>query len=381
MTSNEKNQNRWREFCYDLIEAKANNILEDPYQKLIEQGLRQLSWSKAKGEICSKQQIKIGSHNSLEPDITLKINNVPQFVIEVKKPNNKLTSNQILQLLSYMRQIKVCFGLYIGDRISLFYDDNSEEPINVWNVELDSDDEEGWRFIDFFSRNSFNSERLEIFCKERLKEIISIKGLLSISEKLEGPNGGTYLKEMLEDYLIRIKSFDHSLTKKMLQKFNIIVQLSDKTNDDISDKTIESSANNVDSRYIIEKHNRTARNKSSKDRTKYSLDGVNYYGKNRFVREVIIQFLSQKPNLKYDQLKQIFTDNLQGSYGVIKSLNELSQSKHDLEDLKSRYWMDDDMLLQSADNVRFAVCNQWGRYNFPNIIQLMNKWGWDFIKE
>lgn len=43
--------------------------------------------------------------------------------------------------------------------------------------------------------------------------------------------------------------------------------------------------------------------------------------------------------------------------------------------------MDDDMLLQSADNVRFAVCNQWGRYNFPNIIQLMNKWGWDFIKE
>ena len=181
MTSNEKNQNRWREFCYDLIEAKANNILEEPYQKMIEQGLRQLNWSKAKGEICSKQQIKIGSRNSLEPDITLKINNVPQFVIEVKKPNNKLTSNQILQLLSYMRQIKVCFGLYIGDRISLFYDDNSEELINVWNVELDSDDEEGWRFIDFFSRNSFNSERLEIFCKERLKEIISIKGLLSIS--------------------------------------------------------------------------------------------------------------------------------------------------------------------------------------------------------
>ena len=51
MTSHEKNQNRWREFCYDLIEAAKADILEDPYQDLIEQGLRVLNWSKPKGEI------------------------------------------------------------------------------------------------------------------------------------------------------------------------------------------------------------------------------------------------------------------------------------------------------------------------------------------
>ena len=49
MTNHEKNQNRWREFCYDLIEAAKDGILESPYQDMIEQGLRQLNWSKANG--------------------------------------------------------------------------------------------------------------------------------------------------------------------------------------------------------------------------------------------------------------------------------------------------------------------------------------------
>ena len=41
-----------------------------------------LNRSKPKGEICPKERIKIGSHNKLEPDITLKINERSVFVIE-----------------------------------------------------------------------------------------------------------------------------------------------------------------------------------------------------------------------------------------------------------------------------------------------------------
>ena len=171
MTSHEKNQNRWREFCSDLVEAAKADVLEDPYQDLIEQGLRVLNWSKPKGEICPKERIKIGSHNKLEPDITLKINERSVFVIEVKRPRNKLNEDQILQLVSYMRQRRVPFGLYIGDRIALFYDDSTNEPTEVWSLNIDSEADEGWRFVDFFARGSFNEERLNIFCKERMNEI------------------------------------------------------------------------------------------------------------------------------------------------------------------------------------------------------------------
>ena len=35
MTSHERNQNKWREFCFDLIAAAKDDILEDPYQEMI----------------------------------------------------------------------------------------------------------------------------------------------------------------------------------------------------------------------------------------------------------------------------------------------------------------------------------------------------------
>ena len=38
-------------------------------------------------------------------------------------------------------------------------------------------------------------------------------------------------------------------------------------------------------------------------------------------------------------------------------------------------------LLKTADGVRFAVCNQWGAYNIPNIFRVMEKWGWNVIKD
>ena len=42
--------------------------------------------------------------------------------------------------------------------------------------------------------------------------------------------------------------------------------------------------------------------------------------------------------------------------------------------------MKEDELLRTADGVRFAVCNQWGAYNIPNIFRVMEKWGWNIIK-
>ena len=63
----------WQEFCYDLIEAREKDTTEDVYQELVESNLRQLGWSKVRGEICPKERINVGSHNQIEPDITIKL--------------------------------------------------------------------------------------------------------------------------------------------------------------------------------------------------------------------------------------------------------------------------------------------------------------------
>jgi hypothetical protein len=381
MTSHEKNQNRWREFCYDLIEAAKADVLEDPYQDLIEQGLRVLNWSKPKGEISPKERIKIGSHNKLEPDITLKINDRSVLVIEVKRPRNKLNEDQILQLVSYMRQRRVPFGLYIGDRIALFYDDSTNEPTEVWSLNIDSEADEGWRFVDFFARGSFNEERLDIFCKERMNEIHTSMGLRDITGKLVEDGGDAILKEMVEHYLVGTKRYDSGLVTKLLNRYKFIAQPIEQKEDEDNNADIENEIGQQ-SHYVLVKQPRSKNGSNGRDNTKYSIDGgTNYFGKNRIVREIIIRYLELHPKLTYRQLEQIFPDEMQGSYGVVRSLDELHEMEHDRKDLETRYLMKEEELLKTADGVRFAVCNQWGAYNIPNIFRVMEKWGWNVIKD
>lgn len=83
--------------------------------------------------------------------------------------------------------------------------------------------------------------------------------------------------------------------------------------------------------------------------------------------------------MTFDQLAQVFPDNLQGSYGVLRTLKTINDSNQDKKDLKTRYLMSEDMILMSADGIRFVVSNQWGRYNFTNILNLLEKWGWNII--
>ena len=377
MTINELNTSKWLEFVYDLVEAKQKAFLEQPYQDKIEAGFRALGWSKANGEICPKERINIGNNNKLEPDITFKINGRPVFVVEVKQPTNEITTRQVEQLLSYMRMRKVLFGLYIGEEIRLYYDNEDDLPTSVMNIDIDTKATNGWRFIDFFARSVYSSDRIKDYCLEQYKEIHSNNILDDFETKLE-ENDNEALRSILLDYFVKNKKCDRFAVTKFLDAHSFHVSSSTEYRQE--NVVSEEVAINPSTRYVLQKQGRSHSKK--RDTTKYSLNGgASYFGKGRFVREVVAAYLSAHPNITFSQLEQLFPDDLQGSYGVVRSLDDIYKSAHDPKDLKTRYVMDEDKILCTKDGVKFVVSNQWGSYNFPHILELLDKWGWYVIKD
>lgn len=377
MTINEQNTSKWQEFAFDLVDAKDKQILEKPYQERIEAAFRSLGWSKVKNEICPKERINVGADNQLEPDITFKIDGKPVFVIEVKQPSNRLTTRQKEQLLSYLRIRQVAFGLYIGDNIQLFYDSGDLLPISVMQIEIGIEADNGWKFIDFFARGVFSYERIKTFCVEQYREIHTNHTMESFAEKL-GKDANKAIKYLLFDYFVTAKKCDETLVDHYLKAYNFQA-ISVKGGITDNRPSEELKIENV-TRYIIQRQGRI--HKKGRDTTKYSIDGgTNYYGKGKFVREIVASYLSAHPSITFAQLEQVFPDELQGSYGVLRRLEDIYQSEHDLKDLKTRYVMDDDKILKTKDGVRFVVCNQWGSFNFPHILEQLDKWGWNVLND
>lgn len=358
----------WKEFCYDLIEDRKNDVLEDKYQNTVESNLRQLGWSKVLGELCPKERINVGSHGQIEPDITIKINNIPVFVVELKRPNNKITLRQQQQLLSYMRLRKTLLGLYIGSDIRLYYDANEDVPTMVWKTEIDLNAENGEEFVDFFLRDTFNRQRLENVCRVQADVIRTNRKIKEFQHDLSVDSNYTIRKAVLE-YLVSLNGCDEGVVKAALSKL-IFTTVS---SEDIP--TVNHSVPIHSFGTIIAKISCDSR---KRDTTRYSIDGGrSFWGKGRIVREIVACFIKQNPNLTFEQLSQIFPDNLQGSYGVLRTMSDIASSSQDKQDLKSRYTMSSrEYILTSADGVRFVVSNQWGTYNFVNFIDHIKEMGW-----
>lgn len=371
---------KWKEFCFDLVDARNKNLLETPYQERIENGLRQLGWSKAKGEILPKKRLEIGNNNSLEPDILISVDNKPSFVIEVKRPSNTIKPRQELQLFSYMRQSFVPIGLYVGADIRMYYDDNSGKISCVWVLPIEGEAEEGWQFVKFFARTPFDIDSIISFCKNKKSEIETNEAMATLQKQFIEQGGDIVVKLLLESYFVDSKNLNRKMVKDTLSKYNFHITTGEEHAKVTEQEAVPQSLN---ASYILASSpdNATA-GKNSHDTTKYSIDGgKNYYGKGKLVREIVAKYVEANPNLTFSQLEQIFPSELQGSYGVIKSLETLSQMKQERKDLERRYYMNQDQLLCSGDNVKFAVSSQWGKYNFPHILDRLKQWGWNVIHE
>ena len=100
-----------------------------------------------------------------------------------------------------------------------------------------------------------------------------------------------------------------------------------------------------------------------RDTTKYIVDGKRY-GKNRMVLAVVKKYMAKHEDISAAKLMMTFDRSLQGSLGVIRTLEDV---KNNYSDYERRFFCQPDEIIHTTTD-DCVVCTQWGKNNVDNII-------------
>lgn len=191
----EKYNEIWKEICFQI--NKNKNTSEREFQIIAESIFEKLGWKQYLNEI-ARPTIPFGAANYGIPDIVIQSNNIKHYVVELKKISMGISERNVAQLISYMRQMQLSFGVLIGNSISIYYDDNStSKSIKVVEVQFDSDNKLGPVILQHLSKDGFSKEKFKEFCINQIEKQSAIKEQEKQIEFLCSEEGSKYIKDLL----------------------------------------------------------------------------------------------------------------------------------------------------------------------------------------
>lgn len=356
-------QETWNKFAYDLCEAQQKNWEEDEYHSLIENQLQLLGWAKYKHEICHKPSIPIGNNNRIIPDILVRDEDEELFVIEVKRPVHQLTERERQQLESYVRQLKLKVGVYIGEHIEIFYDQpESRNAVSVLKIPLEIDNKRGAKFVELFSKGKFSKESIVAFCEERIQEMQRQENLNKIREALIA-DAQQQITESLKPFLKEKygDTFSEDDIEKMLSSIVFSAALKE-LSQQVTSSIPFTPSSTID----------TQQAENNSPRTYYYFNGK-WYCANGFVLAFVKEYARQHPEASFSIMESIFRPELQGSTGVIRTMDYIRAKNYK----GRRFFMENENILYDCHNIPYAVSTQWSRNNLPAVIALAKSLGFD----
>jgi hypothetical protein len=356
------NNEKWNEICFLLSDNIRAEISENDFELNVIQALRVLDWKEYSGDLQIRPSFAIGASNRIIPDII--VNSVEKrnlFVIEIKQPSIPLNTKFQQQLFSYMRQLKLQYGVLIGQVIQIFYDGDLTEyddPILLETIDFEKDSQKGIKFVELFNKKDFTHDALNNFTKNILKNINRKNEQKVLLNKIISPDYELKILELIK--LDLQKEYDGEIIDNVLQGLSLKIT----TKNAIESENLKT----LSTKYIHQSETIGAR-----DKTKYIINesGIKL-AKNKFVLEFVRAYLKESPS-SFSDLKKIFLDEYQGSTGVINEL-KLVETKYANKSNK-RHFTDDKSIFTSSDNLKFVVSTEWGKFNIHNIVNLARKLG------
>lgn len=350
------NNEKWSEICFLLSESIKPDISENAFEKNIIQALRVLNWKQFLNDFDIRPSFQVGASNRITPDFVIKsIDQNKLFVIEIKQPNIPISSNFQQQLFSYMRYLKLEYGILIGQSIQIFYDGDlvkQDDPILLETIKFEHNNERGLAFVELFDKENFNKEALKEFTLKSLKKINLKQDFKELTNKIVSDDFLERLNELIKQDFI--SDYDGELIDSVLTELKI--EISEKHKSAINSNIQNQKHSQPKILYSPE----TVDNGNKKDYTKYLFNGQTL-GKNRLVLEVIKDYIEKNPATSFNQLKSMFPDRLQGQETFTTENSATLKSDR-------RNFIKQNELIHLADEI-VAVSTQWGIFNIKTFIK------------
>ncbi|NOQ91969.1 MAG: hypothetical protein GQ552_04545 [Flavobacteriaceae bacterium] len=299
---------KWNELCFILSESVNSNISEQLYELKVIQAFEKLGWSQYKKEISVRESIQLGAAGRIAPDLIIKSHseNKNLFVVEIKKPSANIDYSGFKdQLYSYMRMLKLNFGILIGSKIQI-YSDYSDTHLNdlslIEEYEIEYDNDKGIEFIKLFEKENFEIKKIEGLINEKIKLKENAQLEKSIKKEILSSEYQETIKKLIKSDIL--KRYDLSSADKIVNELLIKVV----------DSKIESYSENnpriknyPENQRISKPFRITSTTKKTKDGMKigqYVQEKFRYLFNNNLLTENEIRNL-----LKEDYSKRTFNQN------------------------------------------------------------------------
>lgn len=242
---------KWNELCFILSESVPDNASEQLFELKVIQAFEKLSWSHFKKEISVRESIQVGSSNRITPDLIIKSNNTNLFVVEVKKPSVDLKNpDHQYQLSSYMRMLRLNFGILIGNEIKIFIDGslvgtNQFELLET--ISFTKDNSQGLNFINLFHKETFSHENIEKYIQEKIETIKDNQIIENLKKEITTTEYSEFLKNKLKDKLLN--DYNENIVEKVLEDFKVKIYNSSQTHTEIQHTIYVQSPRNTSENY------------------------------------------------------------------------------------------------------------------------------------
>lgn len=371
----EKIKELWNEIYFSLKDCISRRVLEKEYENVVMYCIALLGWKKSRGEIVSQYPVQTG-HETKYADVVVLKDGIEQFVIELKRPNHVLSEDDEKQLFSYMRLLRhqVFFGLYVGEKIYLYYDDVDLHgfPEQVFSVDICENNPDGLKFVELFSKESFSVDALLNFCKKQKTLLEEQRQVQQEVDRIVSDTSGCIFKELLKK-----KYLNSGHSEKWVN--NVLAQVSVT----VSRTTMEDE-DSIKSEPIVRKEQYLRDHAvpyvgKYRQRSNFSINGEGSFCKNRCALEVVKRY-SREKNLSYKAIDSFFNGRIPNL--VMRYDEVIRKQKNSYDNAKDKRWHFK-YPLKSSDGIAFLVSTQVGEgcpIDFKEIVRLAASLGYDIKK-